>query len=95
MHALTSPSLPLSAAALLLGLGAALASGPVPRTMTGCVANGAFTSQDGYRIAVMGSNNRPANLAGYNGKRISVSGDLLPGDHFYPKSAIRVLGPCR
>ena len=75
----------------------AAASKPVPRTLTGCVINGALYSvypgkpqYTVYRIKV-----KDLNLSPYEGKKISISGNLLPGDTFYPKpGTLKVLGPC-
>lgn len=87
----------VSAAMAMAALAAppAQASRPVPRTITGCVTNGVLTSDDGYRISPMQKNHQPMPLAAYNGKRISAAGELLPGDHFYPNQAWKVLGPCK
>lgn len=83
------------AAALIATTGLALASGPVSRTMVGCIRNGEMTSQDGYHITVLTRSNQRMDLTPYNGKRIQVSGNLLPSDRFYPNTPFRVLGPCR
>lgn len=83
------------AIAAALAVAPAQASRPVPRTITGCVTNGVLTSDDGYRISPMGKDHKPMPLAAYNGKRISAAGELLPGDHFYPNQAWKVLGPCK
>jgi hypothetical protein len=61
-----------------VGVDHAFASRPVPKTITGCVANGSLHSSDGYEIWV-----RNLNLAPYEGKRIQLRGNLLPGDNFY------------
>lgn len=88
--------LTFTATAVLIAItGLALASGPVPRTMTGCIMNGEMTSQDGYAITVLDRANRRINLMPYNGRRIAASGNLLPGDRFYPDTPFRILGPCR
>jgi len=71
------------------------ASGPVPRTITGCVKNGVLTSDDGYHITVLSRNNAPMALARFNGKRIRAAGNLLPSDRFYPNQPWQVVGPCR
>ncbi len=73
------------------------ASKPVLKTLTGCVINGTlYTVYPGkpkytvYRIKV-----KDLNLSPYEGKKIIVSGNLLPGDTFYPKpETLKVLGPC-
>lgn len=87
--------IPLMALALAACTLPALASGPVPRTITGCVQNGHMTSDDGYHITVLNQNNTPMALAGFNGKRIRAKGSLLPSDRFYPEEKWKVLGPCR
>jgi len=83
------------AAALAMMAATAEASRAVPRTLTGCVENGVFTTKDGYDITVLGQDNQRVDLNGYNGMRIRVSGSLLPGDRFYPKSRIERIGSCR
>jgi len=92
-HPIFTIALATSVFASFIGL--AQASGPVPRTLTGCVNAGALTSSDGYSITVLNNANQRMDLSAYNGKRITVSGNLLPSDRFYPKTPIRVLGPCR
>ena len=75
------------------------ASGPVPHTTTGCVRNGQFSTQRGtttytYKVRVDGPN-KPFDLTPYEGKRILISGNLLPGDYFYPTAPVQILGKCR
>lgn len=68
----------------------AVASRPVPRTITGCVTSGSLHSSDGYEIRV-----RNLNLAPYEGKRIQLRGNLLPGDNFHADTdGLKVLGNC-
>jgi hypothetical protein len=77
----------------ILGLVAvdhSLGSRPVPKTITGCVTDGTLISSDGYEIRV-----RELNLASYEGKRIQVRGNLLPGDNFFAEpGSVKVLGEC-
>ena len=73
----------------------ALASRPVPRTITGCVSGGVFASDDGYVIRARGPGFREYDLSRFEGRRIVVRGMLSPGDLFAVKSRPRDLGPCR
>ncbi|MCB1537181.1 MAG: hypothetical protein KDJ44_21360 [Rhodoblastus sp.] len=83
-------------AADVLACGApALASRPVPRTITGCVNGGVFTSDDGYVIRARGPGFREYDLSRFEGRRIVVRGMLSPGDLFAVKGAPRDRGPCR
>lgn len=81
------------------------ASAPMKATITGCVTGGVLmsektdfgthASEGTYRIRVLVPGGAPLDLASHEGKRISIAGDLLPGERFYGESAsIRVLGPC-
>ncbi len=78
------------------------ASRPVSKDLSGCVIRGTFYSvAEGfagergrgpvvYRITV-----RDMDLSPYEGKKIRLSGHLLPGDRFTPEpKSLRVLGPC-
>jgi hypothetical protein len=70
--------------------GHSFASRPVPKTITGCVVNGSLHSSNGYEIRV-----RNMDLVRYEGKRIKVSGNLLPGDNFHAdKDSLKLLGEC-
>ncbi|MEI2734700.1 MAG: hypothetical protein V9G24_07715 [Rhodoblastus sp.] len=71
------------------------ASRPVPRTITGCVSGGVFTSENGYVIRAMGPEFQDYDLSRFEGRRIRVHGMLTPGDRFRVKSRPRDLGPCR
>ena len=83
-------------AAGVLACGApALASRPVPRTITGCVSGGVFTSDQGYVIRARGPGFAEYDLSRFEGRRIVVRGMLSPGDLFAVKSRPRDLGPCR
>jgi hypothetical protein len=56
---------------------------------------GTHASGGKYRIKPLTTKGDPLGLAAQEGKRISVAGQLLPGDRFYADAAsIRVLGPC-
>jgi hypothetical protein len=85
--------------------GSLWASAPVKVTITGCVTGGVLVSEKTdfgthasggkYRIKPLTTKGDPLGLAAQEGKRISVAGQLLPGDRFYADAAsIRVLGPC-
>ena len=80
--------------ALAASAAPAAASGPVPRTATGCVREGVFVTDDGYPYRVMRSAGRPMSLRAYEGMRIRMSGNLLPGDVFYPSGPPQNLGRC-
>lgn len=84
----------LIAAGVLMCAAPALASRPVPRTITGCVSGGTFTSDDGYVIRAKGANFEDYDLGRFEGRRISVRGMLSPGDLFAVKGRPRDLGPC-
>ncbi len=77
------------------GAALALASAPVPRTFTGCVANGVYTNEDGYVIRIHRSGGVLLNLSPWENKMLRISGNLLPGDNFYLTAAPVVVGPCR
>lgn len=66
---------------------------PLPSCLwsfTGCVTNGSLHSSDGYEILV-----RNLDLGPYEGKRIKLKGNLLPGDNFHADTdSIKVLGNC-
>lgn len=83
------------AAPLAVFSAAAFASMPVPRTITGCVSGGVFTSDDGYVIRARGPGFADYDLSRFEGRRILVRGMLSPGDLFAVKRAPRDLGPCR
>lgn len=72
------------------------ASQPVRKTIVGCVTAAGFVSEDGYEIRLRNASTRLAlDLRGLRGRRIAVTGDLLPGDHFFVSRPPRVLGRCR
>jgi hypothetical protein len=78
----------LFAAAPFLMPRLAMGSAPVKRTLTGCVVDGRF-----FSVSVDRRTNKPVkaypmrveqgpDLAPYEGKKLSMSGSLLPGDRF-------------
>lgn len=76
------------------------ASRPVPRTLTGCVINGAlFTVYKSHRKSVKPTVYRikvhDFDLTPYEGSKIRLQGNLLPGDNFHPHpKTLKVLGAC-
>jgi hypothetical protein len=67
----------------------------VRKDIIGCVSGGALTSDDGYPIRVTDRRTQDAvDLRRYNGKKIRVRGNLLPGDMFFLDGSPRVLGSC-
>lgn len=85
------------AAALVLACSAgAEASEPVRRTIVGCVSDGRFVSSDGYVIRPTDAEGRQdLGLARWEGRRLSLTGDLLPGDWLRLRRPPKVLGRCR
>ncbi|HTZ39988.1 MAG TPA: hypothetical protein VMB77_07525 [Syntrophales bacterium] len=97
-------------ALLVIGSGALLAadlcaSAPVKVNITGCVTGGVLisertdfgthTSEGKSRINTLAPGGAPLDLAAHEGKRISIAGQILPGDRFYGEaSSIQVLGLC-
>lgn len=79
----------------LVALQPAFASAPVRKTVVGCVSNGAFRSESGYIIKLRQRPGELMDLSRWNGKRLRISGHLLPGDNFYLRAAPVVLGLCR
>ena len=76
-------------------LGAAHASRPVHKTITGCVVSGAFISDNGYTIRVRHAADRaPVDLTPYEGRKIRYTGSLLPGDVFFVRTEPTVIGRC-
>jgi hypothetical protein len=56
---------------------------------------GTHASEGKYRIKPLAPKGEPLDLAAHEGKRIAVTGHLLPADRFYADAAsVRVLGPC-
>lgn len=70
------------------------ASRPVPRTIAGCVIGGAFISSDGYTIRPRDADGRATDLRPLEGRAVTISGDLLPGDAFIVRAAPVDSGPC-
>ncbi len=81
------------------------ASGPVHAVITGCVQGGAFISEStdfgthvapgGYLINLLSASGSPVDLTDLEGRRIMVTGDLLPGDSFFVEEESLVdRGPC-
>jgi hypothetical protein len=81
------------------------ASAPVKVTITGCVTGGVLmsektdfgthASEGKYRINTLDPGGSPFALSAHEGKRISIAGQLLPGDRFYAEApSLQVLGPC-
>ncbi|OPY12345.1 MAG: hypothetical protein A4E69_02265 [Syntrophus sp. PtaB.Bin138] len=76
---------------------------PVEKTLTGCVIKGQF-----FSVTIDSRTNRPVkayqirmgqdlDLAAYEGKTVSMTGDLLPGDRFILKRGVRpvvIKGAC-
>ena len=76
----------------------ALASGPVRHTATGCVRNGAFSTRRGtttytYKVRT-DAFDKVYDLRPYEGRRVMITGNLLPGDYFFPTAPIQILGIC-
>lgn len=70
-------------------------SQPVQKVIVGCVVNGALISDDGYHIRVRDSATRKElRLDRYEGMRVRIRGQLLPGDNYFIEAAPRVLGRC-
>lgn len=84
----------LAAASGLLLIAPAMASKPVPRTITGCVFSGTFVSSDGYDIHPRYADGREVDLGPFEGHQVTISGDLLPGDAFIVKKPLRDSGRC-
>jgi len=72
----------------------AVGSEPVPRTIVGCVAHGDFISSDGYHIHPRYADGREVDLLPFEGRKLTISGDLLPGDLLIVKEPPRDLSPC-
>lgn len=79
----------------LVGIAPAVASKPVPKTIVGCVANGSFVSSDGYEIRPRTADGQAIDLRPFEGRQVTIRGDLLPGDAFIVKEPLADSGPCR
>lgn len=82
-------------AAALVWLAIANASKPVPKTIAGCVFDGNLVSSDGYEIRPRYGDGRAPDLKKLEGRGVSISGDLLPGDAFILSKPPRDTGPCK
>jgi len=91
--------------AWLPSLQPAAASRPVHAVITGCVRDGVFVSErtefgthvspGGYRISLLKEPGSPVDLQAFEGRRVSVTGELLPGDAFLVEEESLVdRGPC-
>ena len=83
------------AAAGFVGIAPAAASKPVPKTIVGCVVNGTFVSSDGYEIHPRNAEGQAVDLRPFEGRQVTISGDLLPGDAFILKKPPADSGPCK
>ncbi len=91
----STKSIVLALALALVSLQPASASAPVPKAIVGCVSNGTFTSESGYVIKLRRRPGELMNLSRWNGMRLRVTGNLLPGDDLYLTGSPAVLGRCR
>lgn len=73
---------------------AAFASRPVARVTSGCVQGGVFVSDTGYDYRVLNMDRSTADLSPFEGRRLIIDGDLLPGDRFILRRDPEVRGPC-
>ncbi|MFH1341893.1 MAG: hypothetical protein ABIL01_11925 [Pseudomonadota bacterium] len=78
-----------------MGIAPAVASKPVPKTIVGCVTNGSFVSTDGYVIHPRTADGQAIDLRPFEGRQVTISGELLPGDAFIVKKPPADSGPCR
>jgi hypothetical protein len=84
-----------AAAFVPLAVAPANASKPVPKTIVGCVFKGNLISSDGYEIRPRYGDGRTIELQKFEGRGVSISGDLLPGDAFILNRPPRDTGPCK
>jgi hypothetical protein len=70
------------------------ASRPVRKVIVGCVERGVFTSDNGYVIRIRRAAGEPVDLSRWNGRKLRIDGNLLPGDVFFLKQEPSVLGRC-
>lgn len=98
---LSRASLAISAALLSIGgmfwlVQPVEASRPVRKTIIGCITAAGFVSDDGYAIRLRDASTRQALvLRELRGRRVAITGDLLPGDLLFVSRPPRVLGRCR
>ncbi|ALK08693.1 hypothetical protein [Blastochloris viridis] len=79
--------------ALGLQAGAADASGPVRKTYNGGVVDGADVAGR-HIIRLLNRDGRPVDVSAFEGQRLRLIGDLLPGDNFIIVDRPLPLGPC-
>jgi hypothetical protein len=84
----------VAAASAFAGIAPAVASKPVPKTIVGCVFGGTFVSSDGYDIHPRHADGREVDLGPFEGRQVTISGDLLPGDAFIVRKPLRDGGRC-
>jgi hypothetical protein len=94
-HTITVVCTALAAAMELAGFSPAIGSKPIPKTIVGCVFNGSFISSDGYDIHPRDANGEPVDLRPFEGRAMTISGALLPGDSFIVNEPPSETGPCR
>jgi hypothetical protein len=70
------------------------ASAPVRKTITGCVSGGVFRSDDGYVIELRRRSGGTIDVSRWQGRRLRVTGNLLPGDNLYLEGMPAILGRC-
>ena len=83
------------------------ASMPVSVKIAGCIENGYLMSYETdfgthkverrypIRINVINKDRKSINISSFNGKRVSIKGYIIPGDHLYPDmNSIKVIGDC-
>lgn len=84
----------LAIASAALAIAPAIASKPVPRTIAGCVFDENFISSDGYHIRPRHADGRQVDLRPFEGRAVTISGALLPGDVLIVDKPPRDSGPC-
>ena len=94
-HHATTVALFAALAIASAGTAPALASEPVPKTITGCVSSGKFKSTDGYNIRPTDANGKAVDLLPYEGHMMTIGGNLLPGDILIVNTVTRDDGPCK
>jgi hypothetical protein len=65
------------------------------RVIVGCVVNDAYVSSDGYRISPRYKDGRAVDLRPFEGRKVTIDGLLLPGDHFMREGHRRRRGAFR
>jgi hypothetical protein len=81
---------------IVLSVGAAFGSSPVPRTIEACVTRGVLTgSKYIYKVFVLANmERRPLDLKAFEGLMLRVQGNLLPGDNLYVMSIEVIAEKC-